>query len=59
MQAMQANPSKREMELRQVWGQLCGEHRRCLIQLMAHLVVKMLVEQLEMGRKEVGDGSGR
>lgn len=54
---IKAIPSEQEVKLRQVWEQLGREHQRGLIQLMAQLVVKMLVEQLETVGKEVGDGA--
>ncbi len=49
----QAIPNKQKVKLSQVWAQLAREQQRGIIQLMAQLVVKMLVEQ-----KEVGDGAG-
>jgi len=54
----QAIENKQQVKLSQVWAQLAREHRAGIIQLMAQLVVKMLVEQIETARKEVGDGAG-
>ncbi|MBC8496377.1 MAG: hypothetical protein H8D37_01830 [Chloroflexi bacterium] len=54
----QAKQHKQQVKLTQVWAQLASEHQAGIIQLMAQLVIKILVEQIETGRKEVGDGAG-
>ncbi|MBC8336800.1 MAG: hypothetical protein H8E29_16175 [Anaerolineales bacterium] len=54
----QTIPNKQQVKMSQVWAQLGREHRAGIIQLMAQLVVKMMVEQNETVRKEVRDGAG-
>jgi len=42
--------------LNQVWVQLGREHQAGVIQLMAQLVFKRIVAQIENSRKEARDG---
>lgn len=51
----QAIQSKEQGGLSQVWVQLGKEHQTGVIQLMAQLVLKLIVAQLESSRKEVRD----
>ena len=48
-------PSKKQGTLNQVWVQLSGERQIGVIQLMAQLVLKLLVAQIESNQKEAGD----
>lgn len=51
----QAIQSKEQGGLSQVWVQLGNEHQTGVIQLMAQLVLKLIVAQIESSRKEVRD----
>jgi hypothetical protein len=51
----QAIPSKDQGSLNQVWVQLSQEHQAGVIQMMAQLVLKLVVAQLESNQKEAGD----
>jgi hypothetical protein len=53
----QAIANKQVEKSSQVWAQLAKEHQRGIIRLMARLVVKKLVEQLEMVGEEGGEGA--
>jgi hypothetical protein len=48
---------EQKSSLRQVWAQLATEQQAGVIQLMAQLVLKLVIEQLERGGKEAGDAS--
>jgi len=52
----QATPNEQQVNLNQVWVQLGREHQTGVIQLMAQLVLKLIVAQIESSRKEVRDG---
>lgn len=41
--------------LNQVWVQLSGEHQARVIHLMAQLVLKLIVAQIESSQKEACD----
>jgi hypothetical protein len=47
--------SDQKTSLSQVWAQLATEHQAGVIQLMAQLILKLIIEQLESGGKEGGD----
>jgi len=47
--------SEQQTTLSQVWANLTKEHQTGVIQLMAQLVLKLIIEQIETSRKEVGD----
>jgi len=47
--------SQEQGNLNQVWVQLNREHQARVIQLMAQLVLKLVMEQLESSQKEVRD----
>lgn len=51
----QAIPGKEQMRLNQVWFQLSRDHQVGVIQLMAQLVLKLVVAQIEANGKEVRD----
>jgi len=51
----QAISSKEQMSLTQVWVQLSRDHQVGVIQLMAQLVLKLVVAQIETSWKEAGD----
>ncbi|MEJ2759705.1 MAG: hypothetical protein P8046_14590 [Anaerolineales bacterium] len=51
----QAVAGKEQSNLNQVWVQLSQDHQVGVIDLMAKLVLKLVVAQLESGRKEAGD----
>ena len=48
--------NEEQESLNQVWVQLGREHRAGVIQLMAQLVFKRIVTQIENSRKEAHDG---
>jgi hypothetical protein len=48
---------EQQTSLKQVWAQLTTDQQAGVIQLMAQLVLKLIIEQLERGEKEVGDAS--
>ena len=50
-----AVPSKEQGSLNQVWVQLSREHQAGVIHLMAQLVLKLVVAQIESKRKEPRD----
>lgn len=52
---MKTIQSQEQGKLNQVWVQLNREHQAGVIQLMAQLVLKLVMEQLESSRKEVRD----
>jgi hypothetical protein len=41
--------SDQKTSLSQVWAQLATEHQAGVIQLMAQLILKLIIEQLESG----------
>jgi len=47
--------SEEQGNLSQVWVQLGKEHQVGVIQLMAQLVLKLIVAQIENSRKEASD----
>ena len=49
--------SDQKTYLRQVWAQLAAEHQPGVIQLMAQLILKLIIEQLESEGKEGGDAN--
>jgi hypothetical protein len=51
----QAVAGKEQSNLNQVWVQISQDHQVGVIDLMAQLVLKLVVAQLESRRKEVGD----
>ncbi len=51
----QAVAGKEQGDLNQVWVQLSKDHQVGVIQLMAQLVLKSVVAQIESSWKEVGD----
>jgi len=51
----QAIPSKEQGGLNQVWVQLSCEQQAGVIHLMAQLVLKRVVAQIERSRKEARD----
>jgi hypothetical protein len=51
----QAVAGKEQSNLNQVWVQLSQDHQVGVIDLMAKLVLKLVVAQLESRRKEAGD----
>ena len=48
---------EQKTSLKHVWAQLATEQQAGVIQLMAQLVLKLVIEQLEKGGKEAGDAS--
>ena len=47
--------SDQKTPLSQVWAQLTDDHQTGVVQLMAQLILKLIIEQLESGGKEGGD----
>ena len=47
-----ATQNERTAQLNQVWVQLSQEHQAGVIQLMAQLVLKLIIEQFENSGKE-------
>ncbi len=51
----QAVAGKEQSNLNQVWVQLSQDHQVGVIELMAQLVLKLVVAQIESSWKEAGD----
>lgn len=51
----QAVAGKEQNNLNQVWVQLSQDHQVGVIELMAKLVLKLVVAQIESSWKEAGD----
>lgn len=46
-----------QTRLNHIWVQLESEYQRGVIHLMAHMVMKLVVEQPEVRQKEAADGN--